>query len=56
MHIQKGSVRVAGSVAYCDLRPWILNTSVKVITVLYYPFPPSSTLWLVIKRAVNFMK
>ena len=32
MQLVEGVVRVAGSVAYCDLRPWILNTTVKVIT------------------------
>jgi hypothetical protein len=31
MQLVEGVVRVAGSVAYCDLRPWILNTTVKVI-------------------------
>lgn len=30
MILQKGKVKVAGTVAYCDLRPWILNTTVKV--------------------------
>ena len=30
MNLQSGSVRMAGSVAYCDQRPWILNTTVKV--------------------------
>ena len=34
MNLQSGSVRVAGSVAYCDQRPWILNTTVKVVHVL----------------------
>ena len=29
MNLQEGKVRVAGSVAYCDQRPWILNTTVK---------------------------
>ena len=30
MQLVEGVVRVAGTVAYCDLRPWILNTTVKV--------------------------
>ena len=34
MNLQSGSVKVAGSVAYCDQRPWILNTTVKVAHVL----------------------
>ena len=34
MNLQSGSVKVAGSVAYCDQRPWILNTTVKVVHVL----------------------
>jgi ABC-type multidrug transport system fused ATPase/permease subunit len=29
MNLLEGKVRVAGSVAYCDQRPWILNTTVK---------------------------
>ena len=29
MILQKGSVRVCGSIAYCDQRPWILNDTVQ---------------------------
>lgn len=29
MNLQSGLVRVAGSIAYCDQRPWILNATVK---------------------------
>ena len=31
MQLVEGVVRVAGTVAYCDLRPWILNTTIQVI-------------------------
>jgi hypothetical protein len=36
MNLQSGKVRVAGSVAYCDQRPWILNTTVKVPPILLF--------------------
>ena len=36
MQLVEGVVRVAGSVAYCDLRPWILSSTVKVISTLSY--------------------
>lgn len=38
MQLVEGVVRVAGTVAYCDLRPWILNTTIKVFyNSLPYP-------------------
>mmetsp|Transcript_13658 Transcript_13658/g.13206 ORF Transcript_13658/g.13206 Transcript_13658/m.13206 type:complete len:1517 (+) Transcript_13658:272-4822(+) len=38
MQLQEGSVRMAGSVAYCDQRPWILNTTVKDNILFGKPF------------------
>lgn len=29
LHLKAGSVRLTGSIAYCDQRPWILNTTVR---------------------------
>ena len=29
LNLTKGAVRVCGSVAYCDQRPWIMNTTVR---------------------------
>jgi len=29
MQLQQGKVRVCGKIAYCDQRPWIMNTTVR---------------------------
>jgi ABC-type transport system involved in cytochrome bd biosynthesis fused ATPase/permease subunit len=29
MQLQQGKVRVCGTIAYCDQRPWIMNTTVR---------------------------
>ncbi|KAJ1419431.1 P-loop containing nucleoside triphosphate hydrolase protein [Ochromonadaceae sp. CCMP2298] len=38
MLLQKGSVAVQGSIAYCDQRPWIINDTVQANIVFGLPF------------------
>lgn len=38
MQLIEGKVRVAGSVAYCELRPWILSTTIKVSLCLTFSY------------------
>jgi ATP-binding cassette subfamily C (CFTR/MRP) protein 1 len=38
MHLKSGQLRVHGSIAYCDQRPWILNATVKENILFGLPY------------------
>jgi ABC-type multidrug transport system fused ATPase/permease subunit len=38
MNLQEGAVGVVGSIAYCDQRPWVLNTTVRENILFGQPY------------------